>query len=123
MDNAWLWLYLFTRLDPLHTFFVVIAGFSGFMLFLGGVGLVVNDDIGKFFASQIRRAVIGLSMGLLFILAVPTKSDMALILGGHFGLQAATSEPVTETADKVYRMIQKELDARLEETNEPEKEE
>lgn len=126
MDYAWLWLYLWTRFDALNEALsgifiisLVVAGaVSLFAIFLA------LDDAWDEASSMFRLAkkwvfVVTLP-ALIGMVAFPTKSDMAIILGGHFAGQVIVSEEMNETTSKLYQLVQRELDERLEEVNDHE---
>lgn len=121
MDHAWFWLYLWTRLDSFHTVAEVtlfISGAATLCLTIVAVLALSEDD--QDLGAVMKRAAkfCGFFLFLpsvIFSMLVPTKSDLAVILGGHFAGQAIVSEEMNETASKIYQLVQKELNDRLEE--------
>ena len=121
MDYAWFWLYLWTRLDAFHSVaegMLAIGGTTTFLAVVLAVLAFAHDD--QDFGTTMKRVAkrCGFFMllpAVIFSMLVPTKSDLAVILGGHFAGQAIVSEEMNETASKIYQLIQRELDERLEE--------
>ena len=105
-------LYLWTRLDQF--FFAMWVVFIGAILMLGGVWLVrlVREDstIGD---SYFRKAWWTIIAVLSLNMIVPTKSSVALILGGSAVLEAARSDSARRIASKSVQLIEQTLDGYL----------
>ena len=134
MENAWLLLYLFTRLDAISW----AVGLGFLMVSLGTIAFwigsltcwahyedmkdAVDEDLeeAKRWFARIKKTLARLWVALIALhLFVPDQKDMALVVGGHIATQAVVSEEMNETASKLYQLVQRELDEALaEESNE-----
>lgn len=110
-----LMLYLFTRLD----IFVVGAAIVGMMLGVGILFLAVCIDDAKTFgetakASSMRRMQVRLLWAsvipMLVFIALPSKSDMAIIVGGKIALDASRTDTAKEVGQEVLNAIRAQLE-------------
>lgn len=75
----------------------------------------VNDMLRKGKKRSKRVFIIGCVCAILAV-AVPDRTGLAIIIGGKLSLDAIQSEEASETAGKLYELVNRELDQRLEET-------
>ena len=115
MEYAWIWLYVWTRLDLLIDFAIAIMVASTLALVVAAVFRLPPTSQEQIETARkiVNRSGPVLALSVLLILLVPSKSDLAIILGGHFAGQAVVSDEMNETTAKVYELIHKELDERL----------
>lgn len=104
-------LYVFTRIDVVGTVAMILAILAGAIT--GGCHLAVVDNYRRenipIWKTWRKRwaSIAGIALGLFILL--PTQRDLAMIVGGHLTVRAAQSE----TARKVYTIIEDLLDAEV----------
>lgn len=69
-----------------------------------------------------KKASVALIVASVMLVAIPNRTGLAIIIGGKLSLDAIQSEEVSETAGKLYELVNRELDQRLEETEPDESE-
>lgn len=114
-------LYLFTRVDALNG----ITSTWGVLFSLAAIGCILIKFGCRLFVDDTNRndleecakrmtpwatwtVAAAAFFGILYV-TVPTQRDMAIIVGGHMAVQAVRSE----TAQKVYAIVQDMLDEEL----------
>lgn len=103
-----LMLYLFTRLDAVGVFAVIVAHISfGALALLSGVGFVEKNDEAKRIARVYALPVFCVSAMLAVL--VPSSKDLALIVGGKLAIDAARSEKGRELSSAVYDAVMAKL--------------
>lgn len=107
-------LYLFTRVDKI---IAIVGMLGGLFLIIGFITAMTADcayDITKAEKkSAFRRAKITAlcAIPVFFLCAlIPTQKDLSIIVGGKMAIDIARSEPVTDLAKKLYKLVDKKLD-------------
>ena len=72
--------------------------------------------------SILKKGAAAFAIAFVGVVVIPDRTGLAIIVGGKLSLDAIKSEEVTETAGKLYELVNRELDNRLQET-EPEESE
>ena len=99
-------LYLFTRVDSLHAAFFVITMIGSFIIAFGGLALHSDSQDGfKFIKKWCWIPIIA----ALLLVATPRQKDLAIIIGGHYAIEAAQSD----TAKKIYAIVTDTLDEKV----------
>ena len=105
-------LYLFTRVDSLKemlTFVLILGGIGGgFLVAFGGFSYR-DDEIKAFREKWLNKYLLLTCAMMVLSVATPRQKDLAIIIGGHFAIEAAQSG----TAKKVYAIVQDVLDEKL----------
>ena len=104
---------------------VVAASVAG--VILGGIAWAVAQDeniVGweSTCRGLCKGSIAAFLIAAILLIAIPGRTGLAIIVGGKLSLDAIQSEEVTETAGKLYELVNRELDNRLQET-EPEESE
>jgi len=105
--NEYFLLYLFTRLG-------VLTQLLAFSFAIGAVGSVACYWL--LHAEQIncsgprRIAIWMFFVGLAGSIIVPSKQDVAIILGGKMAIDIANSQEVSDVSKKILQAINKKLD-------------
>ena len=102
-------LYLFTRLDSINAFFTIVAVVSGF-IGIGTIGLGHLEGNKQSIAVAKKMLIVSAISGVLSILA-PTKTDVAVIVGGKFAIDAGRSETGKALAADVLAAIRAQLES------------
>jgi hypothetical protein len=109
-------LYLFTRVDNFIAAAAIVWILAGLFLFLCLIfsPIIIGEweDEGK-----LHKAIVAAKKPLMWIfgiclfisLMIPTKKDMAIIVGGHLAIEAVQSD----AAKKVYAIVTNLLDEEI----------
>jgi len=117
MSNYWL-LYWFTRLDNVYGLFqaIIAAAVIGgmvivFFIIFGSVNPITpGEKEAKAKAlGYVHHAVITLLIGIAGVTLLPTQKDMALIIGGKFAIDAATSPKAEKMSNALYDAVMAQL--------------
>ena len=96
-------LYLFTRLDILQglfTFFTVVLGIVNVVL----TAVVLFEGINSpTVRGRLRWLWIGFVVAVLGTAAIPSKADMAVIVGGKFAIDIARSDKAAVLGNALYQ--------------------
>lgn len=105
-------LYVWTRLDSVNLWsglaLLVVAAVGAM---LGFVRITEDDEV---YDRHLRRCGWALAILLAVQLSVPTKRDMAIIVGGKFAIEAARSPEAKEIGSAVRDLVMRELRAAAE---------
>lgn len=112
---SWWMIYLWTRLDIVIGFSVVIMIFStmGLVSSMFGALLCFDDEEKAFFKKMVKPCFVVLIVSCLSVLLVPSKDDMALIYVVPKMAQSETFKHVAESTPEITKLglevLQKEL--------------
>ena len=101
-----LFLYLFTRLDALISLFgflafIAVISCLGAMFFYG----IERDELYPHWRKHVAIFIACMTL----VTVIPSKSDMAIIVGGKIALDAARSDTGQEIAGEVMAAIRAQL--------------
>ena len=103
-------LYLFTRLDAFGAAMQMLAFVSAFAAFVLTIGSLVEPE--DFPAKHMRNPVLAIFCVSAFLaLATPSKTDMAIIVGGKLAIDAARTPEAKELAGELYEAVMYQLKA------------
>ena len=105
--NEYFLLYLFTRLGAIKEFFSILTAVTGF-----SVGVLYDAlYFEQIDLKGLRRLSVPLFIfGCFGAILVPTKQDVAIILGGKMAIDVARSQEVSDVSKKILQAINKKLD-------------
>ena len=100
-------LYLFTRVDTLNGMFFFVAVVGSVIIAVASVEAYSSEsEPAQIFVKKWRWVPI---VAALLLVATPRQKDLAIIVGGHFAIEAAQSD----TAKKIYAIVTDTLDEKL----------
>lgn len=117
-------LWLFSQSNAIVNFVVIvtlIGALAGTVAFLVVLGILSDKGyefsetwslIKKPFKYFLSIWIIFASISIFF----PDRTGWAIIIGGYYSLEAVQTEQFDETSQKLYRLMHKELDSALEES-------
>jgi hypothetical protein len=106
--SDWMLLYLWTRLDAVQDLLTAVGAFGVFAITLALIP-ILGEGVFNEWKGRLIRALIAIFAVFLVATAIPTKSDMAIIVGGKFALDAARSETAKEVSSEVLEAIRAQL--------------
>lgn len=104
-------LYLFTRADVVSDVFQFIMFISFVVMVFAVIFSLTNDKggAGKTVLLYAKRLALAAVSFCLLYMVTPRQKDLAIIVGGHFAIEAAQSD----TAKKIYTIVQGALDEQI----------
>lgn len=105
--SDWMLLYAFTRLDALGALFGAASAACAAGIWAGCMfGFVGNKPAGFVWA---KVAGVGLALSALLAAAIPSRADMAIIVGGKIALDASRTDTAKEIGGEVLDAIRAQL--------------
>ena len=115
-------LYLWTRLDAIKGFAIVIPLASmGIAFIIALVDIEYDGFAQRFWKSWRHLAYILWTFSIAVLIFLPSKTDAAIIAGGWLVKEAATSEVAKNIGERTYKLIAGKLDEELAKLEEPKK--
>lgn len=103
-------LYLFTRVNVLLVLATLAMVASAMMCFF--IPMYRDIEFGERpSAKAIRAPLVGMAIAVSVLLLVPSKSDLAIIIGGKVALDAARSDEAKEIGGLVLDAVKRTLRA------------
>ena len=100
-------LYLWTRLDAIGALAVTSAGMLAFGWVIMAWLVICEDD--QDLMPKFRVCSWVLSLAVLVAVLVPSKTDLAIIVGGKIAIDAARSPEAAEIGSAVRDLVLREL--------------
>ena len=107
-------LYLFTRVDAIQGLFFALTLISGVFIFGTGMFAAMScseyeKNVREWCRTALKKWTWLPVLCATLTVATPTQKDLAIIVGGHFAIEAAQSD----TAKKIYSIVTDTLDDKL----------